>query len=146
AGDPLTYVSAVREIVRQADSRIPLTGVMTEAQEIDRTMNQEIVFARLCTAFAVLALAIASVGLYGTMAYSVARRTGEIGIRMALGAQRGVVVRMILRQVMVVAAAGLAIGLPAALGASRLIESLLFGMKASDPAALAWAVAILVSA
>jgi ABC-type antimicrobial peptide transport system permease subunit len=146
AGDPLLYVKSVREIVRQADSRIPMTKVMTQAAEIDRAMNQEIVFARLCTTFALLALVIASVGLYGTMAYAMARRTGEIGIRMALGAQRGVVVGMILRQVAVVAAAGLAIGVPIALGASRLVESFLFGMKPNDPLAILWAVAILASA
>jgi ABC-type antimicrobial peptide transport system permease subunit len=146
AGDPLAYVKTVREIVHQADSRIPVMKVLTQAAEIDRTMNQEIVFARLCTGFAMLALVIASVGLYGTMAYAVARRTGEIGIRMALGAQRSVIVRMILRQVLVVAAVGFAIGLPTALGASRLVESFLFGMKANDPLALASAVAILLSA
>ena len=120
--------------------------MVTQAAEIDRNMNQEIVFARLCTGFAILALVIASVGLYGTMAYAVARRTGEIGLRMALGAQRGVVVRMILRQVLVLAAVGFAIGLPAALGASRLVESFLFGMKANDPLALTLAVAILLGA
>jgi ABC-type antimicrobial peptide transport system permease subunit len=76
----------------------------------------------------------------------VARRTGEIGIRMALGAQRGVVVRMILRQVLVLAAVGLAIGLPTALGMSKLIQSFLFGMKANDPLALTSAVGILLGA
>jgi ABC-type antimicrobial peptide transport system permease subunit len=99
-----------------------------------------------CTGFAILGLTIACVGLYGTVAYNVARRTGEIGIRMALGAQRGAVVRMILRQVFVLAAVGLAIGLPTALGASKLVESFLFGMKANDPRALTLAVAILLGA
>jgi macrolide transport system ATP-binding/permease protein len=146
AGDPLAYVKTVREIVHQADSRIPVMNVLTQAAEIDRNMNQEIVFARLCMGFAILALVIASIGLYGTMAYAVARRTGEIGIRMALGAQRGVIVRMILRQVLVVATVGFAIGLPTALGASRLVESFLFGVKANDPLALASAVAILLGA
>jgi macrolide transport system ATP-binding/permease protein len=120
--------------------------VRTQAVEIDRAMNQEIVFARLCTGFAILALVIASVGLYGTTAYGVARRTGEIGIRIALGAQRGVVVRMILRQVLVLAAVGLAVGLPMALGTSRLVQSFLFGMKANDPLALTSAVGILMGA
>jgi ABC-type antimicrobial peptide transport system permease subunit len=146
AGDPLAYVKTVREILHQADSRIPLTNVVTQAAQIDRSMNQEILFARLCTAFAILALVIAGVGLYGTMAYAVTRRTGEIGIRMALGAQQVVVLRMILRHVLVLAAAGVAIGVPAALGASRLVESFLFGVKANDPAALVTAVAILVGA
>jgi macrolide transport system ATP-binding/permease protein len=146
AGDPLAQTSTVREIVRQADSRIPVMNVTTQAMEIDRSMNQEIIFARLCTGFAILALVIATVGLYGTMAYRVARRTGEIGIRMALGAQRGAVVRMILRQALVLAAIGLAIGLPAALGASRLVESFLFGIKSNDPSVLVLAVAVLLCA
>jgi macrolide transport system ATP-binding/permease protein len=136
----------VREIVHRADSRIPLMDVRTQAAEIDRTMNQEIVFARLCTGFAILALVIASIGLYGTTSYGVARRTGEIAIRMALGAQRGVVVRMILGQVLIFAALGMAIGLPAALGASRLVQSFLFGIKAYDPLALTSAVGILLGA
>ena len=82
-GDPLRLSNTVREIVRQADPRVPLTDLKTETAQVDQTMNQEIVFARLCTGFAMLALVIACVGLYGTMAYTVARRTGEIGIWMA---------------------------------------------------------------
>ncbi|HXA84734.1 MAG TPA: FtsX-like permease family protein [Candidatus Dormibacteraeota bacterium] len=109
-------------------------------------MNQEIIFARLCTGFAILALVIACVGLYGTMSYNVARRTGEIGIRMALGAQRGAVVWMVLREVLALAGAGLAISLPAAFVASKLIESFLFGMKPNDPVALTAAVVTLLVA
>ena len=93
-----------------------------------------------------LALAIACVGLYGTMSYSVARRTGEIGIRMALGAPRANVVWMVLRDVVMLAGVGLAISIPAALGASKLVESLLFGVKPNDPEALAAAIAILMAA
>jgi ABC-type antimicrobial peptide transport system permease subunit len=145
-GDPLRYVSAVREIVREADPRVPVTNVKTQAADIDQTINQEIVFARLCSAFAILALVIACVGLYGTMAYTVARRTREIGIRMALGARRRLVIWMVLREVCVLAALGLAIGVPTALGTSRLIESFLFGTEPNDPRALALAVAILVCA
>jgi len=125
---------------------VPVANVKTQAADIDQTINQEIVFARLCSGFASLGLVIACVGLYGTVAYDVARRTGEIGIRMALGAQRGAVVRMILRQVFVLAAVGLAIGIPAALGASKLVESFLFGMKPNDPRAITLAVAILLGA
>jgi predicted permease len=145
-GDPLRYVSAVRGIVREADARVPVTNVKTLAADIDQTINQEIVFARLCSAFAILALVIACVGLYGTMAYTVARRTREIGIRMALGARRRLVIWMVLREVCVLAALGLAIGVPTALGTSRLIESFLFGTEPNDPRALALAVAILVCA
>ncbi len=107
----------------------------------------EILFARLCTMFAMLSLAIACVGLYATTSYTVARRTGEIGIRMALGAQRATVVWMVLRDVLVLAVVGLAIGLPAAFGASTLVESLLFGVEAGRSTELAQAaMAILVSA
>ena len=144
--DPLRYVSAVREIVRQADARVPLTNIKTQAADIDQTMNQEIVFARLCSAFAFLALVIACVGLYGTMAHAVARRTREIGIRMALGARRTLVIWMVLREVCVLVALGLAISVPTALGASRFVESFLFGTKPNDPSALAVAAAILLSA
>jgi ABC-type antimicrobial peptide transport system permease subunit len=146
SGDPLRYVSTVRAIVHQADARVPVTDVKTQAAQIDQTMNQEIIFARLCTTFAILALLIACVGLYGTMSYTVVRRTGEIGIRMALGAQRGAVVWMVLRQVFVLAAVGLAIGVPTALGISRFVESFLFGVKPNSPAALVLAAAILLGA
>ena len=145
-GDPLRYVAAVRQIVREADARVPLTNVKTQAADIDQTINQEIVFARLCSAFAVLALIIACVGLYGTMAYGVARRTSEIGIRMALGARGGSVVWMVLREVCVLAALGLAISVPIALGTSRVIQSFLFDTKPNDPATLAFAVTILLCA
>jgi macrolide transport system ATP-binding/permease protein len=145
-GDPLRYVSAVRQIVREADARVPLTNIKTQAADIDQTISQEIIFARLCSAFAILALVIACVGLYGTMAYAVARRTREIGIRMALGARRGLVIWLVLREVCVLAILGLGISVPIALGSSRLVESFLFGTKPNDPAALALAVAILLSA
>ena len=146
SGDPLSYVKTVREIVRQADGRVPMTDVKTQAAQVDQMMSQEILFARLCTAFALLALLIACVGLYGTMSYTVARRTGEIGIRMALGAQPGNVVWMVLRQVMLLALAGLAIGVPVTLGTVKLIESFLFGVKPSDAGALLLAMGILLTA
>jgi macrolide transport system ATP-binding/permease protein len=146
AGDPLTYVRGVHEIVREADSNLPVTNVITQAAEIDRTISREVTFAKLCTGFAVLALLIASVGLYGTMSYSVARQAGEIGTRMALGAQRGAVVWMVLRRVLLLAAVGLAISLPATLIASRLVKSFLFETRPNDPGTLALAGVILLSA
>lgn len=145
-GDPLRYVGAVRQIVHEADDRVPVTSIRTQAADIDRTINQEIVFARLCSAFAILALVIACVGLYATMAYAVARRTSEIGLRMALGAGRGAVIWMVLREVCVLAAIGLAIGVPTALGTSRLIQSFLFEVQPNDPRALTVAAVILLSA
>ena len=145
-GDPLRYAATVRAIVHEAGERVPVNDLKTLAADIDQTINQEIVFARLCTAFAVLALTIACFGLYATMAYGVARRTREIGLRIALGAGRGAVVWMVLREVCVLAAFGLAIGVPLALGASRLVESLLFETRPNDPRTLAVAAAALVSA
>ncbi len=145
-GDPLRYVNSVRDAVHQADDRIPLTKVKTQGAEIDQTINQEIVFAKLCTAFAILALVIACVGLYGTMTYTVARRTAEIGIRMALGAQPVAVVWMVLREVLMLAAVGLAISVPTALGTSKFVESFLFGMKPNDPSALILAMTTLLGA
>jgi predicted lysophospholipase L1 biosynthesis ABC-type transport system permease subunit len=146
SGSPLAFVSAVRETVRRADPRVPISEVRTEAQDIDHAITREITFARLCTAFAILALVIACVGLYGAVSYSVARRTNEIGIRMALGAQRGGVVRMVLRDVLVLTAIGLSVGLAVALATTRLVASFLYGLKPNDPTALALAVVILSSA
>ena len=145
-GEPLRYVSAVRGIVQAVGPRVPVTNIKTQADEIEQTINQEIVFARLCSAFAVLALLIACVGLYGTMSYAVARRTNDIGIRVALGARRGAVVWMVLREACVLTAIGLAISVPVALASSQLVESFLFDMKPNDPAALGMAVAILLTA
>ena len=146
AGDPLRYVRSVHEIVREADSRIPVTNVFTQAAEIDRTISREITFSKLCTVFAVLALLIACVGLYGTMSYSVTRQVGEIGTRMALGAQRGTVVWMVLRRVLLLASVGLAISVPATLIASRLVKSFLFETQPNDPGTLALAGVVLLSA
>jgi macrolide transport system ATP-binding/permease protein len=139
-------VRAVREIVERADPRVPPTRVKTQRALIDATINQEVIFARLCTVFALLALAIACVGLYATMSYGVARRTGEIGVRMALGARRATVMWMVLREVLTLAAIALAVSVPVALAASRLVESFLFGMKRNDPLALTAAVLTMVGA
>ncbi len=144
-GDPLALASAVRHVVREADARVPVTNLKTQTADIDETINQEIVFAKLCSAFAILALTIACVGLYATMAYTVARRTGEIGLRLALGARRGDVIWMILRDLCVLCVVGLTIGAGAALSGARVIESFLFQTSANDPHALALAAGILLA-
>jgi ABC-type antimicrobial peptide transport system permease subunit len=146
SGDPLRYVKSIREIVRQADARVPVSEIRTQVADIDQTINQEITFAELCSGFAMLALVIACVGLYGTVSYNVARRTGEIGIRMALGAHRGGVVRMILREVFALAGMGLALGMATALATSKFVASFLYGMKPNDPLALTLAVVTLLGA
>ena len=146
AGDPLALTAAVRRIVARTAPGVPITDVSTQSRQIDQTIGQQRTFANLCTCFAALALLIACVGLYGTMAYAVARRTGEIGIRMALGAERANIIWIVMREVLALAAAGLAIGLAAAWETTRFVESFLFGMKPNDPAAIAAAVAILAAA
>jgi predicted permease len=145
-GDPMALANSAREVVRQADSRIPVTELRTQDAIIDQTIGQERTFATLCTAFALLAVAIACVGLYGTMAYSVARRTNEIGLRMALGAERRRLVWMVLREVCVMAAIGLALGLPVALATTKFVKSFLFDMKPNDPWAIAGAATVLIAA
>ncbi|MFL6445931.1 MAG: ADOP family duplicated permease [Candidatus Sulfotelmatobacter sp.] len=145
-GDPLGYVNSVREVVHQEDPRLPVSDVRTQKAEIEADMHQEIMLAELCGAFAILALTIACVGLYGTISYAVTQRTGEVGIRMALGAHRAAVLWMVLREVFLLAAIGLAISLPVALATSKFIRSFLFGMNPNDPAALAFAVTILLLA
>ncbi len=146
AGDPLGLAGAVRQAVQQADARVPVSNVGTQAERIDQTISQERTFATLCSCFAVLAVLIACVGLYGTMAYSVARRTNEIGIRMALGAERPRLVWMVLREVLVMAAVGMGIGLPVAVATSHVLEGFLFQMKPNDPLALAAAAGTLLAA
>jgi len=146
AGDPLGLVNSIRDVVHQADARVPVTHVRTQAGEIQNAMHNEKLLAELCSALAILALAIACVGLYGTISYTVARRTGEIGIRMALGAQRGPILWMVLRQVIAMAVVGLVISVPIALGTSKFVGSLLFGMQPNDPWALIFAVTILAAA
>jgi len=145
AGNPVTYARAVRELVHEGHDRLPVSGMKTQHAVIESNINQEMMFARLCGAFALLALVISCVGLYATTSYNVARRSAEIGIRMALGAQRGRVVWMLLGEVVVLSAIGLAISVPCALSASKVVQSFLYDMKANDPGSLEAAAAILVA-
>jgi macrolide transport system ATP-binding/permease protein len=144
AGNPLNFASMARETVRQVDSRIAIHELKTQAAHIDQAISTEITLARLCAAFAGLALLIACVGLYGTVAFNVARRTNEIGIRVTLGARRGLIIWMVLREVLVMTAVGLAIGVPLALFASRYVKTLLYGIEPTDPIAIAIGVAALL--
>jgi predicted permease len=146
SGDPLLFVNAVRETVRQANPRVPVSDIRTQTADIDKTINQEITFAQLCSGFAILATVIACVGLYGAVSYTVVRRTGEIGIRMALGAQPGGVVRMVLREVLTLVAAGLLVGMASALATSKFVASFLYGVTPNDPLALTLGVITLLAA
>lgn len=145
AGDPLALANTVRRIVHEVGPQVPVADMTTQSRRIDQTIQQERTFAQLCACFGGLALLMACVGLYGTMAYAVARRTGEIGIRMALGATRGRVVWMILREVLTLSAVGLSLGILAAHQTTALLKSFLFGVKPDDPWSIAASAAILMA-
>jgi predicted permease len=133
AGDAGAIVAAIRQEVRNLDPNLPVYNVKTFAEQINDSVGQERLIAMLSSFFGFFALLLASLGLYGVMAYAVTRRTREIGIRMALGAQRASVQWLVLRETMLLALVGTAIGLPAALTATRLTEGLLFNLSATDP-------------
>jgi predicted permease len=145
AGDhAAASVGAVREAIRQIDPNLPLMDVSTQLEQIERRFAQEKVFAQAYTLFGAIALLIASVGLFGLMSYSVARRTNEIGIRMALGAQRHDVLTMVMRESMLLVVAGVVIGIAAAAAASRLVGTLLFGLPATDLPTVGAAILVMI--
>jgi predicted permease len=133
AADPQSILPAVREVVAQVNTNLPLFDVKTESQQIDRLLFQERLVARLSGFFALLALVLACVGLYGLLSYEVSRRTREIGIRMALGAHPGSVLKLVLRQGIALAIVGAAVGIAVALGVTRYLASMLYDVHANDP-------------
>jgi ABC-type antimicrobial peptide transport system permease subunit len=143
-GSPTALAPAVRQTVRQADSRLAIYDLKSQTTHIDQEISTEITLARLCVVFATLALVIACVGLYGTVAFNVARRTAEIGVRMTLGARGGQIVWMVLRETVVMTAVGVGIGIPLALAGSVYVRTLLFDVQPRDPAAMAIAVGALM--
>ncbi|HEY2119304.1 MAG TPA: ABC transporter permease [Candidatus Acidoferrum sp.] len=144
AADPRAILPAVREVVAQVNPNLPLFDVKTESEQIDRLLFQERLVARLSGFFALLALVLACVGLYGLLSYEVSRRTREIGIRMALGAQSGNVLKLVLRQGMVLTIVGAIVGVGVALGVMRYLKSMLYDVHANDPLTLI-AVALLLT-
>src|SRR5499427_538717 len=144
AADPAGLVSTVREAVRRVDPNVPIVSMTTQAEAVEGRLAQERLFAQAYLLFGVLALVLASIGLFGLMSYSVARRTNEIGIRMALGARRLDVVGLVMKESMRMVAVGIAIGLVGALAAGRLVTTLLFGLAATDPAAIAVATGVMI--
>jgi predicted lysophospholipase L1 biosynthesis ABC-type transport system permease subunit len=137
--------AAIREAVSQAAPGIGITAFQTQRAQIDRTIGRERVFARLLSLFGLFALVLAAVGLHGVTSYGVARRTSEIGMRIALGATRGQVLTMIMRQVAGLAAAGLVAGIGAVLVSGPLLSSMLFGVVASDLPTIAAAAALMLT-
>jgi ABC-type antimicrobial peptide transport system permease subunit len=133
AAEPSSLAAGVRRIIQQADSRLPVFDVKTLTEQADESLVQDRLVASFSTLFGLLALALASVGLYGVMAHAVSRRTNEIGVRMALGAQPGQILGMVMQETLLLVALGVAVGIPVALAASRLIRSELYGLGPSDP-------------
>jgi predicted permease len=145
AGDPKNWLASVSDVVRSLDKEVPIFDAKTQTEEIDEAVFKERIFARLTSLFGVLALLLACLGLYGLMSYSVARKTNEIGIRMALGAQRAGILRWVLIEALGLVLCGLALGIPVALGATRLISSQLYGLKPNDALTLTLATLLLAA-
>jgi predicted permease len=138
-------VPALRRIVQGIDPDLPMIDIRTEREQIDATMQMERTLAALTTGFGVLALMLASVGIYGIMAYTVSQRTNEIGIRLALGAAPGQIRGMILSESTWITAAGLVAGVAGALALVRLVKSMLYGIAPYDPVTLGCAVAVMLA-
>jgi ABC-type antimicrobial peptide transport system permease subunit len=136
ARDPLTVAPEVREIVRQAGKDVPVVNIKTQVQQIDAMLFQERLIARLASLFGLAALLLAAIGLYGLLAHEVTRGTREIGIRVALGAPTGQVLRRVVRHGVALAAVGIAIGTAASLAVTRLLGAMLYGVKPGDPVTL----------
>jgi predicted permease len=144
-GRPTDLIKGIQSELRTVGNDILVTNVTTLNEQVDQSLVQERLVATLSLFFGLLALLLASIGLYGVMSYDVARRTQEIGIRMALGANASRVVRLVLRETLAWVALGVALGLGAALAVTRWVESLLFGLKANDPLTIVVAALVLVS-
>jgi predicted permease len=141
--DPDSAFRAVRAAIREMEPNLPLLNMKTLDTQLDESLVTERMIATLSSVFGALATLLALVGLYGVMAYMVTRRAREIGIRMALGARAASVVWLVMREVLVVVGAGVALGVPAALALSRLVESQLYGIQPNDPASIALATLLL---
>ena len=141
--DPTPLTSQVRQMINQIDDKLPVFGVTTLDEQLRRNLDQERLIAQLVSFFGALALILACIGLYGVMAHGVARRTNEIGIRMALGARGGNIAWMVIRETLYLVLAGLVIGVPAALVGAKLISAQLFGLRPTDPLTLVGASVVL---
>ena len=137
ASDPLALVPFLRQALLDVDHDIPLDNVMTMEARVSASVAAPRFYAMLLGLFAALALGLAAVGLYGVLSYNVSQRHREIGVRMALGAERGDILRLVVRQGLVLALVGVAIGVAGAYGVTRFLKALLFGITPTDPATYA---------
>jgi hypothetical protein len=144
AGEPGRLAQAVRETLARAEPRLPIVEILPLSDRLARGVTEDRMVARLTAMFGALALLLASLGLYGTISYGISRRVAELGLRMALGANRNDVLWMVLREALMLVAAGLAAGIPLAAIAGRAISALLVGVAPGDPAAYATGAGLLV--
>ncbi len=142
---PLSVVPEVRQAFNQVNGRLPMLRTATLNSQIERSLDQQQMITTLCAAFALLALVLTLVGVYGTTAYSVAGRTNEIGIRMAIGAERREVIWLVLRDALIAMSAGLVAGIPLAFAATHWLKSFLFGAQTVDPPAMVSALLLIVA-
>jgi len=136
AGDPTAVGDAARKVLTSVNANVPILWVRSVDTRVNDALSTETLVARLSSFFGALALLLACVGLYGVMSYTVSGKTKEIGLRMALGAQRHAVLWMVLRETLKIVLVGVALGVPAALAASQLLRSMLFGLNATDPSSM----------
>jgi len=145
AGDPVALLRAIRQEVIAAEPSLPIDDLSPVRELMRQSIREERLVARLATAFGALALLLAAIGLYGVMTYAITRRTAEIGLRVALGAQRGNVLRMVMYEALRLVGLGVVVGLPLALASTRLLRTQLHGVDAIDPLSLIAAVSVLVA-
>src|SRR5499426_811318 len=145
SGSPDAVIPQVRRAILEVKRNLPIDEVVSLSEHIGRSLAQQKLVARLATFFGLLALLLACVGLYGVLSYAVARRTNEIGVRMALGAMRGDVIWLVLREALALVGAGAVIGLLASLAATRTVSTLLFGLEPDDPLTIAAATLLLLA-
>jgi predicted permease len=143
-GDAIDYTATIQRLVREIDPQVQVVELRTMTDEINESLTQERFIAQLSGAFSLFALLLVCVGLYGVISYSVARRTNEIGIRIALGARSANVVRMVMHEVSLLIALGVGVGLAAAMATTRLVGALLFELSPTDPLTIALATLLMI--
>ena len=146
SGEPRGIAPEIRKAIKEANRRLPILEAVTMSEHVDRSLVKQRLVARLSTFFGLLALLLACAGIYGVMSYNVARRTHEIGIRMALGASANRIVLSVICETLAPVALGIALGLCAALATTRLVESLLFGLSPQDPLTIGQVAMLLLAA
>ena len=144
-GDPAKRTNDARRVLAEIDPNLPIQQVMTISEQVDHRMDNEMLISQLSSFFSLLALSLVCIGLYGVMTYNVLRRTNEIGVRLALGAQTGRVLWMVLKESLLLLTIGVALGVPATLAATRAIRSMIFGLNASDPITLVGAILVIAA-